>query len=104
MSQSYSFSSPGIDWDDLFFSCYKKIEWKMPNLQQSMTIGVDEEFYDYLVSGTSAKGWHFTHVQMALEAIFVKRFCKEIPGKHDRIPIEEIKNELNEEFQLLQTA
>jgi hypothetical protein len=30
----------------------------MPNLQQSMTIGVDEEFYDYLVSGTSAKGWH----------------------------------------------
>lgn len=76
----------------------------MPNLQQAMAIGVDEEFYDHLVSGTSAEGWHFTHIQMALEAIFVKRFCKEAPDKHDRIPLNEIKKELDEEFQCFQKA
>ncbi len=97
----FTFSQKTIHWDSIFESTYRRVEQQMPNLQKAMTIGVDTEFRKLLTAGTKAEGWHFTHIQMALEAIFVTKFFKESPGKHDRISLENLRKELNTEFESL---
>ncbi len=103
--KNYTFvQKNGAQWKSILGRMYNEEEKKFPNLQKAMTVGVDKEFRKYIVEGTSAEGWHFTHLQMALEAIFVTKFLKESPSKYDRIEISELKRELNSEFRYLKNT
>lgn len=98
MKKSYRFTEENTFWNTALKPIYTDLNKEFPNMETVMNIGKDKDLREHITKGTGTSQWDIEEIRMALEAIFVLKFQKENPKEHDRIPVEEIRGELRDEF------
>lgn len=79
------------------FSGFLKAEEKYPNLNKALEVLTNEDYFQKLIGNTRVAREHPINIQWAIEAIYTFRFGEE-PTEHDRIPLEDLRREIGEEF------
>lgn len=96
--KSYIFTQKNAFWEKTICDIYENLEQEYLNLQTAVSIIKNNTLRKHITKGTGTDTWNTEDVCMILEALFVTKFQKENPQEHERISIDEIRNELRDEF------
>jgi len=89
---------PSSFWNKELKAIFSSIDAEFINMKTALSIATNTALRKKIVEGTGAEYCSVCDVCAALEAIFVSRFKKESPEEFERIPVAELRRELQDEF------